>query len=95
MNLSAVVVPQVTCDLPVAPVAYDPSWSHLNEIRLAYPKLGVLGRVVPTCQGKPNQAYFTFVLYSLIGQLLLSFTCHTFIHFCFVLSNSLCICFVI
>ena len=45
MNLSAIVVPRVTCDLPVAPVAYDPSWNHLADLRLADPKFGIPGRV--------------------------------------------------
>ena len=37
MNLSAIVVPHVTCDLPVVPIPLDPSWSHISNLRLADP----------------------------------------------------------
>ena len=29
INLSAVVIPQVTCELPISAVPYSPSWKHL------------------------------------------------------------------
>lgn len=45
INLSAIVIPRVTCDLPVSPVHHDPSWSHLNDIKLADPQFGEPGKI--------------------------------------------------
>ncbi len=45
MNISAIVVPRVTCDLPVVPISFDPKWSHMSDIRLADPKFGIPGRI--------------------------------------------------
>ena len=36
-NITAIVVPRVTCDLPVHPVSFGPMWTHLNDILLADP----------------------------------------------------------
>ena len=45
MNLSAIVVPQVTCDLPVVPIPLDPSWSHISNLRLGDLEFAKPGRV--------------------------------------------------
>ena len=34
IKVTAVIVPKVICDLPTAPVAFDLTWSHLNDITL-------------------------------------------------------------
>ena len=44
-NLTAIVVPRVTCDLPVHPVPYDSTWTHLNDTPLADPSFGTPGRI--------------------------------------------------
>ena len=43
--LSAVVVPKVTCDLPLSPVPFDPSWQYLSGLPLADPGCGKPGRI--------------------------------------------------
>ena len=45
IDLTAIVLPKVTCDLPVAPVPFDLSWSHLAELPLADPAFGEPRRV--------------------------------------------------
>ena len=40
INLTAIVMPKVTCDLPVIPVALDPTWTHLSGLPLADPAFG-------------------------------------------------------
>ena len=42
MEVSAIVVPRVTCDLPVL---FDPSWNHLEDIPLADPDFGRPSRI--------------------------------------------------
>ena len=44
-STSAVIVPRVTCDLPLHPVRFDQSWSHLSGLQLADPSFGQPGRV--------------------------------------------------
>ena len=44
-GITAVVVPRVTCDLPLRPIPYDLRWNHLSNIRLADPNFGLPGRV--------------------------------------------------
>ena len=44
-NLTAIVVPRVTCDLPVHPVAFGSTWSHLDDLSLADPDFGCPGKV--------------------------------------------------
>ena len=41
----AVVMPRVTCDLPLHPVSFDLQWRHLEGIPLADPNFGLPGRV--------------------------------------------------
>ena len=45
IEVTAVIVPKVTCDLPTAPVAFDLNWSHLSDIPLADPGFGQPGRI--------------------------------------------------
>ena len=44
-QVSAIVVPRVTCDLPVNPVIPQLSWNHLSDIPLADPDYGRPGRI--------------------------------------------------
>ena len=37
MQVSAIVVPRVTCDLPTQPVYFNANWIHLNDLHLADP----------------------------------------------------------
>ena len=43
--VSAIVVPKVTCDLPLSPVSFNPCWEHLSGLQLADPEFGKPGRV--------------------------------------------------
>ena len=45
INVSAVVLPAVTCDLPVCPVPGELSWTHISDIRLADPAFGQPDRI--------------------------------------------------
>ena len=45
MDLTAIVLPKVTCDLPVSPVSFDSSWSHVSDLTLADPAFGRPGRI--------------------------------------------------
>ena len=45
LDISAVVVPTVTCDLPISPVSFDPTWKHISNLPLADPAYGQPGRV--------------------------------------------------
>ena len=40
MQISAIVVPRVTCDLPTQPINFSTKWSHLNDLHLADPNFG-------------------------------------------------------
>ena len=44
-NVTAVIVPRVTCDLPLNPVSFDTEWEHLIDLPLADPDFGQPGRV--------------------------------------------------
>ncbi len=46
MHISSIVVPRVTCDLPIQPVHYDPQWSYLSGLRLADPEFGQPGKLI-------------------------------------------------
>ena len=43
--VSVIVVPRVTCDLPVHPVPFNYKWEHIKGLRLADPEFGKPGRV--------------------------------------------------
>ncbi len=45
IELTATVLPKVTCDLPTSPVPFDLSWSHLSDLLLADPSFGQPGRI--------------------------------------------------
>ena len=42
---AAVVIPKVTCDLPLAPVPFQLNWKHLADLPLADPGFGQSGRI--------------------------------------------------
>ena len=44
-NISAVIVPQVTCDLPLSSLSPKPEWSHLSDIKLADPTFDTRSRI--------------------------------------------------
>lgn len=44
-NFTAVIVPRVTCDLPVKPVQFGLDWNHLDSLPLADPDFGRPGRI--------------------------------------------------
>ena len=45
INVTAVVVPQVTCDLPHHPINLSMKWNHLSNVDLADPGFGQPGRI--------------------------------------------------
>jgi hypothetical protein len=45
LSVRAIVVPQVTCDLPVHPVKYKTSWTHLSGLAFADPEFGRPGKI--------------------------------------------------
>ena len=45
INVSAVIIPRVTSDLPQHPVHQKSTWSHLHELNLADPDFGHPGRI--------------------------------------------------
>ena len=45
IEVTAVVAPRVTCDLPLHPIPFDPTWNHLSDIPLADPDFGRPGRI--------------------------------------------------
>ncbi|XP_064386059.1 uncharacterized protein LOC135334711 [Halichondria panicea] len=40
LQVSAIVVPRVTCDLPIQPIHFDSKWKHLSNLQLADPDFG-------------------------------------------------------
>ena len=45
IHLTAIILPRVTCNLPVNPVPFDLSWTRLTGLPLAYPSFGEPQRV--------------------------------------------------
>ena len=45
LNVSAVIVPRVTCDLPTHPVPLNHEWEHVKDLRLANPEFGKPGKI--------------------------------------------------
>ena len=45
LQVSAIVVPRVTCDLPTQPVHFNSKWGHLNDLHMADPSYGQPGRI--------------------------------------------------
>ena len=44
-SITAIVVPRVTCDLPLQPVCNSSRWNHLLNLSLADPDFGIPGRI--------------------------------------------------
>ena len=45
IEVNAVVIPKVSCDLPANPISFDSKWQHLSELTLADPNFGLPGRI--------------------------------------------------
>ena len=45
IQVSAIIVPQVTCDLPLHSVPFDLKWDHLSDLQLADPDFRRPGRI--------------------------------------------------
>ena len=45
INVTAIVVPKVTCDLPMSPITFRMNWTHLSELPLADPGFTQPGRI--------------------------------------------------
>ena len=45
MDITAIVVPKVTCDLPIHPISFNSKWNHLRDLTLADPEFGTPGRI--------------------------------------------------
>lgn len=45
IEVNAIVVPKVTCELPVCSVPFNPTWNHLKGIDLADPDFGCPGQI--------------------------------------------------
>jgi hypothetical protein len=44
-SITAIVVPRVTCDLPLQPVHNSSKWNHISSLSLADPDFGTPGRI--------------------------------------------------
>ena len=44
-NVTEIIVPRVTSDLPLVPIPYDQSWRHLSALPLAKPQCRQPGRI--------------------------------------------------
>ena len=44
-QVTAVVIPRVTCDLPLQPVHFNSKWTHLSTLQLADPDFGHPGKI--------------------------------------------------
>ena len=45
LQLSALVVPRITCDLPTQPIHFDTLWNHLTGLHLDNPDFGEPRRI--------------------------------------------------
>ena len=45
IGVTAVVVPRVTCDLPLLPIPFNLKWNHLSNLRLADPTFNQPGKI--------------------------------------------------
>lgn len=45
VDVMAIIVPKVTCDLPFSPIPLKREWNHLNGIDLADSRFGCLGKI--------------------------------------------------
>ena len=72
IEVTDVVVPRVTCDLPVHPISFDSRWDHLSGVKLADPdfgRSGKIGNLVTTLKTKHGNQ-FTTVQYRLWAEML-------------------------
>ena len=44
-DVTAVIMPRMTYDLPLQPIPFKPEWTHLSDLTLADPDFGVPGRI--------------------------------------------------
>ena len=44
-NVTAVIMPRVTCDLPLQSIPFKPEWTHLSDLTLADPDFGQPDRI--------------------------------------------------
>ena len=44
-SANAIVIPRVTCDLPVHPIPFNEKWTHLNDLQIADPEFNTPGRI--------------------------------------------------
>ena len=44
-HINAVIVPKVTCDLPLHSLSSRVTWDHISDLKLADPEFGVTGRI--------------------------------------------------
>ena len=44
-HITAVVIPRVTCDLPLQPVHINSKWNHLSDLQLADPDFRLPGKI--------------------------------------------------
>ena len=45
IGVTAVIVPRVTCNLPLHPIPFDLKWNHLTNVQLADPSFGQPGKI--------------------------------------------------
>ena len=45
INVTAIILPRITSDLPPSPVSFDSHWDHLSDIQLADTSFGLPGRI--------------------------------------------------
>ena len=45
IGVTAVIIPKVTCYLPLAPVPFQLHWKHISDLPLTYPGFGQPGRI--------------------------------------------------
>ena len=45
VDITAIVVPKVTCDLPMSPISFQLDWTHLSKLPLADPGFAQPGRI--------------------------------------------------
>ena len=44
IDVTAIVVPCVSCDLPIHPISFDMKWNHLSEVQHIDPSYGHPGK---------------------------------------------------
>ena len=54
MEVTAIVIPKITCDLPLKPIPIDNCWEHLNDLHLADPDFAHSPRSRGVCSCAPR-----------------------------------------